>query len=179
VAEPGADPLLRAACAGDGEAFAALVRPHLDALHAFVRRVGPGPDAADDILQDTLVRAWRRLGTFRGESPFRTWLFSIAWRVARTEGARVARAPVQAADLPEAHSPDPGPEEQCVRRDLAARARGAMELLPAGQCAAIARVDLGGEPLAAAAAALGVPLGTLKTHLHRGRRRLAELLGRG
>jgi len=172
----GEERLLTAARAGDAAAFAALVRPHLDALVAFSARVGPGPDAAEDVVQDTLLRAWRHLDGFRGDAPFRTWLFSIAWRAARTEGARVTRAPLPAAELPEVQSPEPGPEERGVRADLAARAHGALHRLTPPQRAAILRVDWAGETLAEAARAMAIPLGTLKTHLFRGRRRLAQFV---
>jgi len=171
------DVQLRAARAGDGEAFAALVTPHLDALHAFARRAGPGPHAADDIVQDTLVRAWRHLGSFRGDSAFRTWLFTIAWRVAKTEAARAARSPNLLSEPPELPSTDPGPAQEAENLDLAQRARAAMASLPPGQRSAVRAVDIGGARLKEAAADLGVPLGTLKTHLRRGRLRLAALLG--
>lgn len=173
---PGPDILLSAARAGSGEAFASLVRPHLTSLHAFARRAGPAPDAADDIVQDTLLRAWRRLETFRGDSSFRTWLFAIAWRVAKTEASRASRSPQPVREPPELASPEPGPAEQAELADAADRARAAIATLPPPQRAAMTAVYLRGARLADAAAALGVPLGTLKTHLHRGRMRLAALL---
>ncbi len=168
--------LVAAARAGDGEAFSALVRPHIDALLAFARRAGADPASAPDVAQETLLRAWRHIEGFRGACAFRTWLLAIAWRVARTEGERAGRRPQPREDLPDLAADEPGPEERSVTADLAARAHSALSRLAPGERAAITRVDVGGQPLADAAKALGIPLGTLKTHLHRGRRRLRALL---
>ncbi len=167
---------LRAAQAGDGAAFAALVRPHLPALAAFIRRVCPRPDLAEDVLQDTLLRAWRHLAGFRGASSLRTWLFAIAWRAAQTAAARAGdRSGSAVPDLPD---PAPGPEEEAVGRVLAGQVARLLERLRPGWREAVSRVDLRGQPLAVAAEEMGIPLGTLKTYLHRGRRELARLTDR-
>lgn len=169
--------LLAAAQAGDAAAYAALVEDHLPALAAFVRRAAPWPDAAEDIVQETLLRAWRHLAGFRGESSFRTWLFAIAWRAARSAGARRDRAQLL-ADPPELADPAVGPEELALQRVQAGQAKRLLESLRPPWREAIRRVDVDGQPLAAAAREMGIPLGTLKTHLHRGRRQLARLLDR-
>ena len=178
-AEAGDNRWLHAAQAGDGAAFAALVQPHLPALGAFIRRAAPRPDLAEDILQDTLLRAWRHLASFRGESSFRTWLFAIAWRAAKTAAGRAGDIAV--GDVPDVPDPSPGPEDQALGHMLAGQVVQALERLRPPWREAIRRVDVRGQPLAVAAAEMGIPLGTLKTYLHRGRRALAQIsnLGEG
>jgi RNA polymerase sigma-70 factor (ECF subfamily) len=72
------DPLT-AAKAGDERAFAALVEPHRRELRAYCYRMAGSLDEADDLLQESLLRAWRGLGTFEGRSSLRTWLYRVAW----------------------------------------------------------------------------------------------------
>ena len=65
------------AAAGDMAAFERLYRSHVARIHSLVRRMA-GPGEADDLTQDIFLRAWSRLGTFRGESAFGTWLHRLA-----------------------------------------------------------------------------------------------------
>jgi len=83
--------LAAAARAGDGQAFEELVRRHGPALHRYARRMTRDADAVHDIVQETFVAAWRRIATYRGESAFRTWLFSICARKV-VDSHRVKRA---------------------------------------------------------------------------------------
>lgn len=73
--------LLEAARSGDRAAFDRLAAPLRPALRAFIYRMVTQPEDADDLVQDTLLRAYRGLSAFRGESAFRTWLFTIAHRL--------------------------------------------------------------------------------------------------
>ena len=65
------------AASGDSRAFERLYRGHVARVHGLARRM-IGPDAADDVTQDVFVRAWHKLGTFRGEAAFGTWLHRLA-----------------------------------------------------------------------------------------------------
>src|SRR5947209_3036761 len=65
------------AASGDGSAFERLYRAHVARVHSLARRM-INPDVADDITQDVFVRAWSKLGTFRGEAAFGTWLHRLA-----------------------------------------------------------------------------------------------------
>ena len=82
------------AAAGDARAFEALYRTHLPRVHSLVRRMTAGRDA-DELTQDVFVRLWQKLGTFRGDSSFSTWLHRLAVNVVierfRTDQARRAR----------------------------------------------------------------------------------------
>ena len=68
------------AAQGDTGAFERVYQAHLGRVHNLARRMA-GPDAADELTQDVFVRAWQKLGTFRGESSFATWLHRLAVNV--------------------------------------------------------------------------------------------------
>jgi RNA polymerase sigma factor (sigma-70 family) len=68
------------AAAGDTEAFERVYRAHVARVHGLARRMA-GPEAADELTQDVFVRAWQKLGTFRGDSSFGTWLHRLAVNV--------------------------------------------------------------------------------------------------
>src|SRR5215213_3358229 len=83
-----------AAAAGDVRAFEAVYTAHVPKIHALVRRMTAGRDA-DELTQDVFVRAWQKLGTFRGDSAFATWLHRLAVNVVierfRTDQVRRGR----------------------------------------------------------------------------------------
>ena len=163
---------LAQAAAGDRAAFAALVRRHQGCVRAQLRRLAGGNDAlADDLAQETFVQAWLHLGEFRGDARFATWLYRIAYRRFLMHlRSRVETAPEARADAVEAwHHPQPA---LSLRLDM----DRALALLPADECAAIVHcyhLDLSHEE---AAGVLGLPLGTLKSQVARGKVRLAGLL---
>src|SRR5439155_1718540 len=72
------------AASGDGRAFERLYRTHVARVHSLARRM-INPDVADDVTQDVFVRAWSKLGTFRGEAAFGTWLHRLAINVILAE----------------------------------------------------------------------------------------------
>ncbi|MGB1016391.1 MAG: RNA polymerase sigma factor, partial [Nannocystaceae bacterium] len=74
--------LIRAAIEGDRQAFDQLLRPNLHPLRSFLFRMVAHPEDAEDLAQDTVIKAHRGLAKFRGDSAFRTWLFSIGTRAA-------------------------------------------------------------------------------------------------
>lgn len=96
---PLAADLLAAARAGDGEAFKALVGPHLRALHVHAYRMLGSLDEADEALQDALLNAWRALDTYQGQAPLSHWLY----RITSTSSLKVIRAkarrPVPAGEI--------------------------------------------------------------------------------
>ena len=69
--------LIQAAQRGNREAFDSLMRPHAQALRGFLARQ-VGPDAAEDVLQETWLASWSALGNYRGQSRFKAWLYAIA-----------------------------------------------------------------------------------------------------
>jgi RNA polymerase sigma factor (sigma-70 family) len=160
-----------AARGGSHEAFRQLVARHQQAVRSFLRRVLNNAADADDLAQETFLAAWSTLWRYRGAASFRSWLCAIAWNKAlsfsRSRGRERRR--VEALEAPAAAS------GACAdaRLDLE-RALGG---LPADQRAAVA-LCLGGDfSHAEAAEALGLPLGTIKSHVQRGRAKLLQALG--
>ncbi len=165
--------LVEAARRGSSQAFERLVGRHQQAVRGFLRRTLGDWSDADDLAQETFVAAWSALGRYRGEASVRSWLCGIAWRKAlshlraRGRGAGRDLAFAEAAD----DAPDaPGEEE---RMDLA----DALAALPMDQRAAVSLCLAADFSHAEAAHALDLPLGTLKSHVTRGRAKLLEALG--
>lgn len=168
----GAEPAwVHSAQAGSADAFGRLVQMHQQALRAFLRRLSGNAADADDLAQEAFVFAWEHIGRFDASRPFRPWLFGIAWRKYRERKRswmRLLKRESAAAPQDIGYAPDPG-----LKLDLAK----AMKSLPPEQRAAIL-LCLGAEfTHAEAAQALALPLGTVKSHVARGREKLAAALG--
>ena len=154
----------RFAASGDEAAFRALYARHSPAVYALLRRL-IGPDA-DDALQETWMRAARRLGGFRGDSAVRTWLFAIALNTAREVWR--GREPAGA----------PGPEARTGPvRESALDLHAAVAALAPGYRAVLLLHDAWGYTHAEVGTLLGVDEGTSKSQLAHARaavrRRLA------
>jgi DNA-directed RNA polymerase specialized sigma24 family protein len=165
---------VRSAQAGSAQAFGRLVQAHQQALRAFLRRLCGNHAEADDLAQEAFVFAWEHLARFQLDHPFRPWLFGIGWRKYRESKrswARLLRRQGRAIEgLDSVTMPDPG-----LGLDLAA----ACTALAPEQRAAVL-LCLGLEfTHAEAAQALALPLGTVKSHIARGREKLAAFLGDG
>jgi RNA polymerase sigma-70 factor, ECF subfamily len=164
---------LVAACAtGDRAARALLFERHVDAIHRFIARMrGSDADAVDDLVQATFLRAFHAAARFRGTTA-RAWLHGIAANVvkehARTEIRRKRTLHALAETLPAAARP---------RDPTLARLPDAIAALPHARRAAFVLVDLEGARGIEAAAALGIPEGTLWRHVYEARVALRERLG--
>lgn len=170
-----ADLIARVLLHDDENAFAELVRRYQSPVRGFLLKMTNG-DAhlADDLAQETFLKAWRKLDAFRGESRFSTWLFSIAhnqWRMhARTrKEALLEELP---EPPPEPETADPSPDGR-LRMDLAE----ALKALTPAERAAIVLCCQNGLSHEEAARALDCPVGTVKTHVLRGREKLRRRLG--
>jgi RNA polymerase sigma factor (sigma-70 family) len=173
VTELDAEPAwVRRAQAGSADAFGRLVHIHQQGLRAFLRRLTANHADADDLAQETFVFAWEHIARFDPARPFRPWLFGIAWRKYR-EGKRgwirrLTRQGHAAQEVPIVFQPDPG-----LRLDLAK----ATAALPPEQRAALLLCLACEFTHAEAAEALALPLGTVKSHVLRGREKLVAALG--
>ncbi|HRE45824.1 MAG TPA: RNA polymerase sigma factor [Terricaulis sp.] len=166
--------LLGLARKGDMRAFGHLVDAHQPAVRAFLRRLTGSYADADDIAQDAFARTWEVLNRYDGRASLRSFICGVAfqyWRRGRrAEGRRLARDTAY-ADLEDAHhdAPQMTPERLALRR--------AMEDLPPDQRAVLA-LCLGQDfTHQEAAEVLKLPLGTVKSHINRGRARLQAALG--
>jgi RNA polymerase sigma-70 factor (ECF subfamily) len=171
--------LLRAHVEGDPHAFSTLVERHQDRLWAVALRVTGSPEEAADALQDAYVAAFRRAGTFRGDSAVTTWLHRVVVNACLD---RLRRAKVRATDpLPEdldrtgllVAEPGRDPVEEREQHDAVVEALGTLN---PDQRAALVLVDMQGYAVEEAALVLGCAPGTVKSRCARGRARLAPLL---
>ncbi|WP_007511658.1 MULTISPECIES: RNA polymerase sigma factor SigM [Pseudofrankia] len=172
--------LLRRHVDGDPAAFAELFRANADRLWSVAYRLLHDAEDAADAVQEAMLSAHRRAAGFRGESTVRTWLHRITVNAALDRLRRKAARPLT---VPMPTSPDGVEHEPADPRDAHAEGElrldieGALARLPPALRAAVVLVDVEGMPVAEAAAALGVPVGTVKSRAARGRARLAEQLG--
>lgn len=166
--------LVRRAQAGDREAFDSLYVSTAGRVFAVLLRLCADRERAERLTQDTFVTAWRRIGTFRGDSRFTSWLHRIAVNAmlqdARSSGRLEARIVAGVDDLPAAASHP--------RDDLRLDLEAAIASLPSGARAALVLYDVEGYTHEEIAAMLGVAAGTVKSQLHRARRLLRERLNR-
>lgn len=178
--------LVISAQAGDREAFEALVRRHTDRLYAVVRRFGFSRDAAEEITQEAFLRAWRSIGSFRGDSRFLTWLYRIGLNEATRRAKREAARPfVRSLDAAEAVEPRDARDEPYARvahAELREALAAAVRALPIKYRAPLILRDIEGLSTVDAAAVLGLGEAALKSRLHRARvavrRGVEDRLGR-
>ena len=157
---------------GSDRAFNILIDRHQKAVRGFLRRLLGSAADADDIAQDTFLAAWEGVQSYQGSSSVRSWLCAIAWRKARSAQRSWFRSRAREADY-QADTPD---AVRATAEDRLAVKRALMAL-PLDQRAAVALCLAEGFYHAEAAEALGAPLGTVKSHVTRGRARLIEALG--
>ncbi len=161
-----------AAASGDVRAFERVYRRHVARIHTTAARM-LGAEEADDATQDVFVRVWQRLGQFRGESAFGTWLFRLAINVIlsrRQVVATRARRHVDDADLVDTLS--------TTRRtpELEMDFEAALRRLPPGMRQIFVLHDIEGYKHDEIAAMLGIAQGTSKSQLHRVRMVLRRYL---
>ena len=183
IAEGESDPrareraLVARAQAGDLEAFEALYRAHVGRVYAVCYRMAGDATLAEELAQDVFVRAWQRLGSFRGESAFSSWLHPLTVNVALSERRSRRRRTSRfmstddpaSFERPEARRA--GPEEGF---DL----DRALATLPPGARSVFVLHDVEGYKHEEIAQMTGVATGTSKAQLHRARKLLREVLER-
>jgi RNA polymerase sigma-70 factor (ECF subfamily) len=165
--------LLRRHVGGDPDAFSQLFLRHKDRLWAVAVRTLADPEDAADALQDAMISAFRRAGSFRGDSAVTTWLHRIVVNACLDRVRRKASRP--ADPLPDYDVPDRRPDPLAAR-ELALDLDAALAKLPAEQRAALVLVDMYGYPVDDVAVILDCPVGTVKSRCARGRARLVPLL---
>lgn len=183
MSDPASDhELIRRYLAGDAGAFATLMQRHQARVYSVCLRVVGNPDDAADAAQDAFVMALRKLGQFRGDSAFTTWMHRVAVNACYDVLRKRARQPmlhvVSGEDSP---APEPGPphpdhaDEVAGTRDAAA----ALASVPEEFRVALVLADVQDLPYDEIAKVLDVPVGTVKSRVHRGRLALARAMGLG
>jgi RNA polymerase sigma-70 factor, ECF subfamily len=167
-----ADLIARALSHEDQNAFGELVRRYQSPVRAFLLRMTTSDWAlTDDLAQETFLKAWQKLRTFRGEARFSTWLFGIA--VNEFRGTCRRRKELARADTDAPASEEPAPTlDPNLRLDLTE----ALHALNPAERAAIILCCQNGLSHEEAAQALDCPLGTVKTNILRGKEKLRRRL---
>jgi RNA polymerase sigma-70 factor (ECF subfamily) len=183
--KPAPDVASRARAAFEAEALASI-----DSLYRTALRLTRVPADADDLVQDTYLKAFRAVDTFEPGTNLRAWLFTILHNTARNRARDRARAAVvvdsdavdQAADgagmgsAGAISSPAPNPETLLLRETLTPELQGAIDALPEAFREAVWLRDVEEFSYAEIAEMLGVPAGTVMSRISRGRRLLFEHL---
>jgi len=164
---------------GDEAAFEQLVLRHQRYAFNLAYRVIGNYAEAEDVTQEAFVRAWRGLPGFRGQARFATWLYRIVYNLCLNRLPRLRQELLQAEPLEEAVvNPAPAPPDVFEVQERLAFLHDELNRLPAKYRLVLTLRYLQDLSYAEIAAALDVPMGTVKTHLHRARRLLTERLHR-
>jgi RNA polymerase sigma-70 factor (ECF subfamily) len=164
----GEDILARKAADGDSAAFASLVRGRQSSLRGFLLRLTRGDHAlADDLAQETFIEAHRKLAQYDGRGSFAGWLYAIAWSRFLMETRKRKLEPLD--DTDEGSGPQSDPH---LKLDL----EKALAMLRPPERSALTLCFALGMPHEEAAQVMNLPLGTLKSHVARGRVKLKILL---
>jgi RNA polymerase sigma-70 factor (ECF subfamily) len=168
--------LLQRYLAGDAGAFDELMRHHEDRVFGICLRMLRDREAALDATQETFITVFRKASSFAGKSAFSTWLYRVAVNTCYDHARRAKRH--RAEVLPEGRDPvDPAGEDAFTAVELRPDLEAALAELPEEFRAAVVLADVEGLGSQTVADALGVPVGTVKSRVFRGRRLLAEALG--
>ena len=163
---------------GDDAAFGELVDRYKDLVYGLIYRLTPDRGRVDDLAQDVFLKVYRGIPYFRGEARLSTWIFRIVQNVcAQAHSRRSMEVPLEPDGARGALPRALRSEDQAFRRmETRDRLEKAMAQLSPEARMLIAAHYLKGVQYEALAEALDIPLGTVKTHLYRARRRLRELL---
>jgi RNA polymerase sigma-70 factor (ECF subfamily) len=168
---------------GDDRAFEEVYARYAGMIYSLALRLAGDPDTAADLTQEVFLRIYRHLGTFRGRSSLKTWVYQVGLNQCRS---RLGRARPEAQPLPEEGTPaaavalrDPGrgPESEALAADTGRRVGEALAALPLAFREAVVLRDIEGLAYEEIAALAGVPVGTVRSRIARGREQLRALLG--
>lgn len=167
--------LVAIALGGNPEAFATLVTRYDRAVYHLAYRTLHDVEEAKDTAQEAFFKAYRSLRTFKQGAKFSTWIFAITYHACCDRLNRRKRYSNE--ELPERADPSPGPEREAIAMDEARRLRQAIDALPEKYRTVITLYHLQGRQYEEIAEVLGLPMGTVKTHLFRAKEQLRKLLG--
>ena len=175
------DELVRRFRAGEADAFTALVQRHQQRVYSLCVRVLGDADAAADVAQDTFLTVLRKIDGFRGEAAFTTWLHRVAVNACYDELRRKQRRPMLhvAADDGREHEPGPPVPDHADEVAGARDAAWALTRIPEEFRVALVLADVHDLAYEQIAQVLDVPIGTVKSRVHRGRLALGKAMNLG
>jgi RNA polymerase sigma-70 factor, ECF subfamily len=163
-------PLVDRAKRGDRWAFEQLVERHQHRLFTLAARTLGSPDDAGDAVQEAFLRAWLALPRFRGGARFSTWLYRICLNAAHDQRLKRRAEPVELVERPD-------PRDAFAASELSGELQDALDALDETYRVAVVLYDVLGCSYAEIAEMTGVPEGTVKSRIYRGRTELAQRLG--
>ena len=170
---------------GDMAAFDLLVRKYQHRIAGLLSRYIPDRDEAQDVAQETFLRAWRAIGNFRGDAQFYTWLHRIAVNTAKNHlVSQNRRPPTSDIDAGDAEQFESGgrlrdndtPERELLRDEIERTVMRAVEALPPELRDAITLREAEGLSYEEIAARMDCPIGTVRSRIFRAREAIAEQL---
>lgn len=173
---------LRKAQKGDSHAFERLVTPHEQMLWRVCWHYTHHQEDASDCLQEAMLKAWRAIGSYRGECALSTWLYRIASTVCLDFLRKRKRLPeTESADEMSEDGfmpvdPSPTPDESILKAESTAHIRAAMDALPGDMRTVLVLYSLEGLGYEEIAQTLGISVGTVKSRLNRARQKIAKYL---
>jgi len=179
TSEPADGELAQRAAGGDRSAASVLIQRHHPAVRRFLRRLTGRDDLADDLAQDTFVRLLRYIDRYDPSYPMRTWLLTIARRLTINHARRDRRS-IPSDDFSRVQSNGPAPSEPVEQMDQQALLRkqldAALTVLTDRQRQAVVLFHQQQLSVQDVAEVMGLPTGTVKSHLHRGRAAMRQYL---
>ena len=176
-AQPTDAELVTRSQAGDGAAFEMIYRQHAPRVYSLACRMAGSPEDGEDLLQEIFLQAHRKLGSFKGDSAFGTWLYRLAVNhcldYVRSRQAKMTKL-TESLDAQAAAEPVARRETPIARLDL----DRALERLPDGCREAFVLHDVEGFDHKEVGAMLGIAEGTSKSQVFKARMKLRTLLGR-
>lgn len=168
--------IVDAVLAGDRDAYRTLVDRESRSVIGLCSSILKDPDEAQDVAQDAFVQAYRSLAGYRGDGTFGAWIGRIAKRMAVARAAAVRLRPITTGEPTETNAPDEhaNPERDVVDQEHASAVRKAINDLPADQREVVSLRYFQDMPLERIAVLTNVPLGTVKSRLHRALARLRD-----
>jgi RNA polymerase sigma-70 factor (ECF subfamily) len=178
AAAPDDSALINLVLRGHSECFGVLMDRHLGAVRRRIRGLTRSVSDADDIMQEVQLKIWRRLGSFRSESSFRTWMTRVAINEALQFYRKAMRLPLvpDHTESAELTSPSESPLQACVRAELTERLKTAVERLPAKHKQVVVLHNLQELSLQETAQELQTTTPAIKTRLFRAKAALCKAL---
>ncbi len=178
MAEPPDEELVRRAVGGELAAFGVLVERHERRIYNLALRMTGREEDARDATQDAFLTAMRKLPSFRGEAAFTTWLHRVAVNACYDVLRKRGRGGALGLEAEPRTPPRPAPDH-ADDVDLSVDVRRALLEIPEDYRIVMLLHDVHDLPYEEVAAIVGVPVGTVKSRLHRGRVALARIMGLG
>lgn len=161
---------------GDREAFGRLAEEVWPRLYRLALSFLKDHQAAEDIAQETLIRAWKSLPSFRGDASFQTWVLTIGANLSKNRLKRSREAPGNDTHFDQMESHEALPDLELLQKDEMDHLKRCLLTLRPVERASVEMVIRDELSYPEAARILNLPVGTVKTHVHRARQKLKEML---